>query len=806
MKLPAAQSVSFGLRLLLAAILAATGLKALPVPGEPVTLSLVAGIEAQPLMAQVTRLVTALDALGEPLAAADRLILETALRQAEPTQDVAAVQQVLDRYCLVEVVINAEARVHVRRGPARTELQQGGWNQFLVKVRNEAGTTAELRVFSPEAQAVYASDNPSLNDQVVRTPSDQHFKDSHAASLPVASRWMDLQMYDRQPLVPGLSGLGLEYRIVQIYSRDAGQREGTLSFDVGQGTQDFGFKSEIPLLFQAVAANTVTLHVRDEHGQPTIAAFVIRDRLGRVYPSPAKRLAPDFDFQPQVYRGDRDMLNLTAGTFEVQFSRGPESRVQHRTLVVTGAPQEASFQVARWIDPSQSGWWSGDHHIHAAGCMHYTKPTAGVFPADMIRHLVGEDLKIGSILTWGPCFDFQKQFFCGAVDPVSAYPNLMRYDLEVSGFGSHNSGHLDLLRLQRQIYPGSHSTEGWPTLCLETLRWAKAQGAVVGFAHSGWGLTVKDPALPTYEVPKFDSIGAMEYIVDVTHELPGPDLRMQPAVDFISTGDTPPAFELNIWYHTLNAGFRTRIAGETDFPCIYGERVGIGRSYVKLAGPLNYDDWCEGIRQGRSYTSDGQSHLMDFKANAVAVGENGSELKLAHPGMITVTVKAAALLGDVPIPGLHGLGTITGPGAEDWRKGNLWSESDRPFWTVERARLGTSREVPVEVIVNGYPVATETLVADGQTRDLVFSVNLERSSWVAVRILGSSHTNPIFVLVGDKPIRPSRRSLEWCLKSVDQCWSQKAQFIRAEEMTAAKAAYEHARQTYRQRLLECESD
>ncbi len=72
-------------------------------------------------------------------------------------------------------------------------------------------------------------------------------------------------------------------------------------------------------------------------------------------------------------------------------------------------------------------------------------------------------------------------------------------------------------------------------------------------------------------------------------------------------------WELNIWYHTLNAGFRTRISGETDFPCIYGERVGLGRSYVKLDGKLNYDAWCEGIRAGRNYVSDGKSHLMDFK-------------------------------------------------------------------------------------------------------------------------------------------------------------------------------------------------
>ena len=48
-------------------------------------------------------------------------------------------------------------------------------------------------------------------------------------------------------------------------------------------------------------------------------------------------------------------------------------------------------------------------------------------------------------------------------------------------------------------------------------------------------------------------------------------------MDFISTIDTPYAWELNAWYHTLNAGYRTRISGETDFPCIYGERVGLGR-------------------------------------------------------------------------------------------------------------------------------------------------------------------------------------------------------------------------------------
>jgi len=109
---------------------------------------------------------------------------------------------------------------------------------------------------------------------------------------------------------------------------------------------------------------------------------------------------------------------------------------------------------------------------------------------------------------------------------------------------------------------------------------------------------VKTSALPNYIIPPFDGIGAAEYIVDVTHELPGPDGKPLPAVDFMSMVDTPHVWELNMWYQTLNVGYRTRISGETDFPCIYGEKVGLGRSYVKLDGKLDYDQWCEGNSSG----------------------------------------------------------------------------------------------------------------------------------------------------------------------------------------------------------------
>ena len=96
-----------------------------------------------------------------------------------------------------------------------------------------------------------------------------------------------------------------------------------------------------------------------------------------------------------------------------------------------------------------------------------------------------------------------------------------------------------------------------------------------------------------------------------------------------------------------------------------------------------------------------------------------------------------------------------------------------------------------------YPVARREIIADGSIQDLAFDVPIKKSSWVALRVLPSSHTNPIFVLVGGKPIRASRKSAEWCLKAVDQCWSQKEKAIRPAEQEEAKKAYEVARQAYR---------
>ncbi|OYW11006.1 MAG: hypothetical protein B7Z55_19955 [Planctomycetales bacterium 12-60-4] len=169
-----------------------------------------------------------------------------------------------------------------------------------------------------------------------------------------------------------------------------------------------------------------------------------------------------------------------------------------------------AFQLERWVDPAKLGWISGDHHIHAAGCSHYERPTEGVYPQDMMRHVLGEDLKIGSVLTWGPGWYFQKTFFEGKDNALSTAENRIRYDVEISGHPSSHTGHLVLLGVKEQDYPGTQRLEDWPTWGLPILQWAKKQGAVTGFAHSGWGLEMPKDELLSYDHPRLVTVPAAE--------------------------------------------------------------------------------------------------------------------------------------------------------------------------------------------------------------------------------------------------------------------------------------------------------
>jgi hypothetical protein len=757
-------------------------------------------VPRQPLEASVQRLAESLKWLGEPLPDSILADLNSLRENADDGQVIASLQTLLDPRCVAIVSINPESRVKVAAGSSMPQLIEKGWRTFLVKVINEAGVTSPLRCTSPQAKNMVRVSSSAAEPPLEISPSESN------------RRWLDIALPIQEPMLPNLSGLKVEYRVIQLYSRDAGLREATLQFDVGQGTQDLGFRSELPILFRAIPSQSIPLRILDHDGRPTTCSLLIQDRQGRVYPNPARRLAPDFFFHPQIYRADGETITLPTGSYRIIATRGPE--YTPITIEYTVPEQDVApkleVQLKRWVHMTTHGWYSGDHHVHAAGCAHYENPTQGVTPEDMMRHITGEDLNVGCVLSWGPCWYHQKQFFDGKVSKLSRSDHLMRYDVEVSGFPSSHAGHLCLLNLVEDDYPDTKRIEDWPTWTIPILQWGQQQGGIVGYSHSGWGLALPDylpdgsrgelpntwggsrdargraaDQLPDYAMPPFDGIGANEYIV----------ASAIGACDFISTVDTPAVWELNIWYHTLNCGLRSRISGETDFPCIYGERVGLGRVYVELDPKfsLSYDHWVRGLFDGRSYVGDGLSHIQHFRVNDVAMGRRGSkgeisQLDIEAPGKVQVSTRVTALL----------------PPVQDSIGAAIQSRrlDEKPYWHLERSRIGQSRDVPVELIVNGEVAAKQSIPADGSWNDLTWDIQLDQSSWVAVRIFPSLHTNPVFVRVAETPIRANRRSAEWCRKAVDVCWDKKRPMIRESEQEAAEQAYNRARAYYDQVLAE----
>jgi hypothetical protein len=749
--------------------------------------------DGQPVAANVHRLLQALEFLGAPLPAETN----TALAAAIKNRDAKKIQELIDPQVLIQVTLNPESRVKVARGPAAATLQQGGFVPVVIKVINDSTVKKTLQITSPQSGTFFAGGGARAKEG-----SRDHF--------------LQAEMFTSPPMTAMLSGLKLEYAIALIYSHEAGQREATIGFDVGQGTQDLGFRGEVPILFDVRPAVQVRVFVKDFDGRPTGGRLTFRDKAGRVYPLQAKRLAPDFFFQQQVYRPDGGYVMLPPGEFTMTYSRGPEYR-QHEQKVAV--PEKGDTQISvrleRWINPMDYGFYSGDHHIHAAGCAHYTNPTEGVFAQDMFLHVKGEGLNVGCNLTWGPCFDFQRQFFEPTPSKLSEPFTVLKYDLEISGFGSQALGHVCLLNLRDETYPGSEGTKtkGWPTWTTPVMRWAKSQGGVTGYAHSGSGLGVnpRDAAkrlmaqldtdrdgklteaeaakgllpedfavidadqdksltedelrrsiarvsnhLPNLAIPQMDGIGAQEICVTVA----------QGICDFISAMDTARVPEWNCWYHIMNCGFPLKASGETDFPCISGSRVGQGRVYVYLGkiDRVDFGDWCRGIAQGRSYVSDGYAHALQFTVNDKAPGYE--DVMLDAPGTVTANAKVAFA-------------------------------SETPLGTSSGGKVPTGPTRLVELVVNGQAVASKVVPADDKEHDVTFEAKIDRSSWVALRQFPQMHTNPVNVLVGGKPIRASRKSALWCIGTIEQLWRVRGSGIATHEREEAHKTFLKAIEVYR---------
>ncbi|MBM4074630.1 MAG: hypothetical protein FJ267_03190 [Planctomycetes bacterium] len=189
------------------------------------------------------------------------------------------------------------------------------------------------------------------------------------------------------------------------------------------------------------------------------------------------------------------------------------------------------------------------------------------------------------------------------------------------------------------------------------------------------------------------------------------------------------AATIPLWHRLLNCGFRLPASAGTDcfLNRVPSRLPGADRVYVKLDGPLDYGRWIEGLREGRSFVTNGP--MLEF---SIGKHQLGDVIQLDSPKSFTANVKA---------------------------------KSHFPMSNVD-------------IIYNGVVVATVPLSETKQEATAEIPITLNQSGWLGVRVSGPSHpdhptgslnahTSPIYIRVEGSP-EGTKADAEYFLKWLDR--------------------------------------
>lgn len=428
-----------------------------------------------------------------------------------------------------------------------------------------------------------------------------------------------------------------------------------------------------PLRFRQPAA-TVRVRLRDDAGKPIAARVSFRagDRKYYTPPGALYRFNPGMGESAGFFHTTDFNLSAPAGDFRIAAFHGIEFEPAVRTLSIEpNHTTEVELVLKRRSSWQGHGWWSGEDHIHA----NYAGPYY-LRPQDALDMIEAEDLNVANMLAANAegARVYDREFFEGKPNALSTPTRILYWNEEYRNRIVY--GHMALLNLRELIPPVYTSFEGTPhpwdyPSNTMVARDAKARNAVVDYVHPIVGLT-RDPFDFTVSAKELPVTAALGY------------------VDIIDIYPWGP-IALDVWYNLLNCGFRIAPGAGTDTFSNWrsiNQIPGSHRVFVRSSEPLSYAGWIDGLREGRSFASNGP--LLDLEVN----GKRPGEILRSDPGQpLTLTAKARA-------------------------------ESRVPL-------------TKLELLLNGTVVAA-TNSPGAQELTLAWNQPLERSGWIALKASGIS--------------------------------------------------------------------
>ncbi len=328
---------------------------------------------------------------------------------------------------------------------------------------------------------------------------------------------------------------------------------------------------------------------------------------------PLKKSIPVLDMS---YNGEhhyyftegRATLPMLPGKYKLDVYKGVEFLPLHVEFELSGDEREMVFELERWIDLAQEGWYAGDDHIHLSR-----------EPADdqlYLSLLEADGLSVGHFLQLQRREQAAVQYGWGESAQARRGDYIIRSGEEQR---SHFYGHNIMLALDSLVRPVSQGltyglSEFADPLTEDLFAKAHSLGATVGYAHDDGGVRYS---------------AAM---IDLAHG----------DIDFLEVFQFG-MMRATFWYNALSCGFRVPGTAGSDFPYSLARykrwpRIippfGPDRMYVRVDGPLEFGKWMEQIEEGNILLTDGP--FVEFTVSDV---QPGSELKLEPDGS---TIQIAA--------------------------------------------------------------------------------------------------------------------------------------------------------------------
>lgn len=450
------------------------------------------------------------------------------------------------------------------------------------------------------------------------------------------------------------------------------------------------------------------------------------------------------------------------GEFEIETPPGPT-----RLEILGGLeviPQQVVFDsreaadltvdLRSWIDLPSEGWYAGDSHVHL-----HTGGPFKVTPADAllaaraegmhfinlcVSNNVGDDIRDAELITGRP-------------HPASGGRQLLVFGEEMR---SMIYGHMQFFGIRQLVEPQYTGFDNTPlfrdypanfTMAAEAVR----QGGVVTYGH---------PLFTGQPFPFEDDLAkpngaARELPVDAI-------LGVVQAIDLMSY-NSDEAESTGLWYRLLNCGLKLSACVGTDALLDRStDPLGGDRVYVQTAGPLTMESWLDGLKNGRTFVTNGPIPRLQVNGSGP-----GASLRLGAGGSVRVAASVESLV---------------------------------PFDTVELIQNGR--------VVSSHAV-TASQTTGVQRAEVAVDLPVDRSGWIALRASGPrhrtvfdgpafAHTSPVWLQVGESPVTSSEDAqffIEWIDKLI-QVLSARNRFEKTEDREAVERLFRQAQDRYRQQL------